>query len=342
MKAAIYTDIQKIEIQQVDSHKPAPGYLVLDTQCTGICGSDLHNYFGEWEAPTTVAQGHETCGIVAEVGAGVSGFQPGDRVVVEVMSHCGHCGYCKRGDYNHCEERKLSWDGGHGGFAEYTLAHESSVFKIPDSMSFEEGALVEPLAVCHRALTQAGATFQDRVAIIGGGTIGLLSLAVAKAIGVKETLITVKYAHQAQMAQAYGADHIVNMTETDVQAYVADISDGLGLDAVIETTSSASAFNDALAIIRKRGTVVLVGGYHKPLEVDLRKLVWAEPIVTGSNCYGYSGMVTDFDAAIDLIVSGKVDATKIVTHRFALGEIAEAFKIAADKTTGSIKVHVNQ
>jgi 2-desacetyl-2-hydroxyethyl bacteriochlorophyllide A dehydrogenase len=209
-------------------------------------------------------------------------------------------------------------------------------------MSFAEGALVEPLAVCYRACVQAGVTFQDRVAVFGGGTIGLLSLAVAKAIGVRETLIVVKYKHQAQMARALGADHVVNVTDTDVRQYVADITGGLGMDAIIETTGSASAFNDSLAIIRKRGRVALVGGYHKPLEIDLSKLVWAEPVVTGSNCYAYSGMIKDFDAAIDLISSGKVDATQIVTHHFALDEIAQAFEIAADKKSGSIKVHVLQ
>ena len=178
--------------------------------------------------------------------------------------------------------------------------------------------------------------------MIGGGTIGLLCLAVAKAAGVKETLITVKYPHQAAIAAAFGADHVVNISETSVQEYVADITAGLGMDAVIETTSTAQAFNDALDIVRRRGTVVLVGGYHKALEVDLRKLVWSEPVVTGSNCYSYSGMRTDFDAAIEMLSTGKVDATPIITHRFPLDDIAEAFQVAADKSSGSIKVHVTQ
>ncbi len=342
MKAAIYTGIRQIEIQEVAQSEPAPGYVLLDTQTTGICGSDLHNYFGEWQPAPGIAQGHETCGVVAAVGPGVIGFQPGDLVVTEVASHCGECVYCQQGHYNHCVQRKIGWDGGHGGFAEYTTAHASSVFKLPENFSFEQGALVEPVAVCYRALTQARASFQDRVAVIGGGTIGLLTLAVARAVGVKETLITVKYPHQAAIARNFGADHIVNIADTNVREYVADHTNGLGMDVVIETTSSAAAFNDSLAIVRRRGTVVLVGGYHQPLEVDLRKLVWSEPLVTGSNCYAYSGMVKDFDAAIDLIATGKVDPTPIVTHRFPLDQIAEAFAIAADKSTGSVKVQVTQ
>ena len=342
MKAAIYRGLEDIALQDVEKVGPAPGFVLIDTQVTGICGSDLHNYWGHWPPSLEVAQGHETCGVVAEIGDGVSGISVGDRIVVEVTSNCGKCLYCRKGLYNHCKDRTTSWQGGHGGFAEYTNAHASTVFKLPDSMSFEEGALVEPLAVCVRALAQSVANYSDSVGVIGGGTIGLYCLAVAKAIGVKETLITVKYEQQAEVAKAFGADHVVVVGEQDVKDYVSDYTEGYGLDAVVETIGSAQAFDDALDIVRKCGTVVLVGGYHEPLKVDLMKIMIKEPVVTGSLCYAYSGMVTDFDAAIDLIASGRLDARKIVTHHYPLTEIEEAFKISADKRSGAVKVHVVQ
>ena len=342
MKAALYTGLEQISLQDVADHTPGPGFVRLDTRCTGICGSDLHNYFGNWPPQPDLAAGHETCGLVVDVGESVTGFQPGDRVVVECFSHCGACIYCRTGHYNHCLQRRWVSENTHGGFAEHTTAHASGLFKIPAAMSFEDGALVEPLAVGHRALAQAGASYQDRVAVIGGGTIGQLCLAVAKAIGVKETLITVKYPQQAELARGFGADHIVTVGETDVKDYVADLTNNYGMDVVIETIGGGGNFNDALAIVRRRGRVVLVAGYHKPLEVDLSRLVWAEPVVTGSNCYGFSGTTTDFQAAIDLILSGRVDAAQLVTHRFPLSDIATAFNVAADKQSGSIKVHVTQ
>lgn len=342
MQAAIYQGLEAIQVTEVDYRPPGPGMVVIDTKCTGICGSDLHAYFGHWPQSHTEAAGHETCGVVVEVGEGVTQFSPGDRIAMEVTSHCRSCLYCRKGLYNHCRHRTVSWQGGHGGFAEYTTAHESTVFRLPDCMSFAEGALVEPVAVCCRAVAQGKATHQDRVAVIGGGTIGLYCLAVAKAIGVRETLITVKYEQQVEAARAFGADHIVNIGETDVREYVADLTEGFGLDVIIETIGSAQGFNDALALVRRRGTVVLVGGYHKPLEVDLGPIMNSEPIVTGSLCYGYSGMVTDFDAAIDLIASGRIDATRLVTHQFPLSEIEEAFRVSADKTSGAVKVHVVQ
>jgi len=342
MKAAVYSGVQEIEIQEIAMTTPPAGYLVVDTKQTGICGSDLHSYFGNWPQSDTLAAGHETCGVVAEVGGGITEFQVGDKVVIECFSHCGSCSYCQKGLYNFCLERKWISHNMHGGFAEYTTAHASGLFKLPDTMSFEEGALIEPLAVSYRAIAQSGASYQDRLAIIGGGTIGQLCLAVAKAVGIKETLITVKYDQQYQLAQELGADHIVDISKVDLKEYVMDLTGGFRMDVAIETVGGGQNFNEALAIVRTRGSVVLVAGYYKSLEVELSRIVWSEVVVTGSNCYGYSGMETDFQASIDLVESGKVDATKLVTHRLPLAEIAEAFQISADKRSGAIKVHVYQ
>jgi 2-desacetyl-2-hydroxyethyl bacteriochlorophyllide A dehydrogenase len=340
MKAGIFTDIQHIAVQDRDYTSPAPGYVTVDTKCTGICGTDLHLYFGHLSPSPTFAAGHETCGLVKEIGNDIRGVQPGDRVVIEPFIHCGRCVYCRTGQYNHCLDLKWFWQYHHGGFAEYMTVHASQLFKLPDSMSFEQGALVEPLAVAYRALNQAGATYQDRLAIIGGGSIGLLCLAMAKAAGVSEVLITVKYEQQAQLALAYGADHVVQIAETDLKDYVADFTDGLGMDAVIETVGGSQAVNDALAIVRRRGTVVLVAVYHELLEVGMSPIMLKELIVTGSIVYAHNGLKNEFQAAIDLIASGKVEVTKLVTHRYPLVEIGQAFQTAADKKSGAVKVVV--
>ena len=342
MKAAIYTGVGSIEVRQVERSPPEPGQVLLDTRCTGICGSDLHSYLGTWQQSYTTAAGHETCGVVVELGAGATGFAVGDRVAVECFSHCGTCVYCTTGQYNHCLRRRGVSHNTHGGFAEFTAVHSSGLFKLPDGMSYEEGALVEPLAVSWRALAQAGAGSRDRVAIIGGGTIGQFALAAAKALGVRETLITVKYAQQARLAADLGADHIVHVGNRDLGEYVSDLTDGAGMDAVIETVGAGGCLRDALASVRPRGSVVLVSGHYDATDVDLTRIVWSEAVVTGSNCYGYSGMETDFDAAIDLIASGRVAATRLISHRLPFDDIAEAFRISADKSRGAIKVHVYQ
>ena len=342
MKAAIYTGIEQIAIREVERNEPPPGFVLIDTKQTGICGSDLHSYFGHWGQSHEHAAGHETCGVVVALGDGVTDFEIGDKVAVECFSHCGTCKYCETGQYNLCVNRAWISPKMHGGFAEFTSTHQSGLFKLPKRMTFEQGALVEPLAVSHRAVARSGANARDTVAIIGGGTIGQLCLADAVAAGIKETLITVKYEQQAALAKSLGADHVVNIGDTDVREYAKDVTNGVGFDAVIETVGGAENFNTATTIVRKQGSVVLVAGYYEPLEVNLSTIVWSEAFITGSNCYGYSGMETDFEAAIALIDSGKVDATKLVTHYYPLDEISEAFRVSADKTSGAIKVHVCQ
>ena len=342
MKAASYTGVEKIEIREVERLAPPPGHVSLATRQVGICGSDLHNYFGNWPTASEFALGHETCGVIAEVGSGVTGFEVGDHVVVECFSHCSRCVYCLKGDYNHCVDRRWISTQQHGGFAEYSNAHSTGLFKLPKDMSFEDGALVEPLAVAVRAVERATAGPRDRMAILGGGTIGQLCLAVAKAQGVGETLITVKYPQQAKMAKDFGADHVIDISRADAREFIDDFTDGTGMDAIIETVGGADNFNLSLATIRNRGIIILVAGYHKPLTVDLARAVWSEAIITGSNCYAYSGMKTDFQIAIDLLASGKVRANRIVTHRFPFTDIAQAFEISADKESGSVKVHLQQ
>ncbi len=341
MKAALLKSTQSITLEDVDYQKPEAGFLTIDTKSTGICGSDLHRYHGSREF-SDKAGGHELAGIVKDVGEGVTRFKRGDRVIVEAIAGCGECAYCKQNLYNLCQNLTSFSGNGHGGFAEYTTAHDSTVFKIPDEMTFEQGSLVEPLAVCYRALKESGATAHDRVAIFGGGSIGLLCLAVAKAMGVKETLIVVKYPQQAEIAKDYGADHIINISDTNVQDYCSNITDNIGFDVVIETTSSASGFDDAVEIVRRRGTIVLVGIYTKPLSVNLNNIVVREINIKGSICYSYDDAVKEFDTTIAWIMSGKVDPTKIVTHHLPLDKIVEGFKIADDKSTGSIKVNIHQ
>lgn len=340
MKVGLYTSQREISLREVERQPPRPGYVVLQMLRSGICGSDLHEYRKVWDAPQPYATGHEICGTVVEVGEGVTRVQPGDRVVVECFSHCGECVYCRTGQYNHCLERAWFSKEAHGGFAEYVTAHQSSVFALPDSLSDEQGALVEPLAVAHRALMLAGFNGQDRIAIIGGGTIGQLCLGVAVALGARETLITVKYPQQIELAQQLGATHVVDINTTDTDEAVREWTGGLGADVVIETAGGGRNFDTALRVVREQGRVVLLAVYTEPQQVDLMRVVGSEATIIGSNCYAYSGPRTDFDAAIELIASGRVDPTLLVTHRFSMDDITEAFAISDDKGSGVVKAHL--
>jgi 2-desacetyl-2-hydroxyethyl bacteriochlorophyllide A dehydrogenase len=343
MKAGIYQGPHDIQIEEIAVPPVKPGHVLIANKVSGICGSDVHRYFGRWAQPKQkVATGHEFSGVVVEVGPGITEIAVGDRVCPECFAHCGQCTYCRVGQYNLCDDIRYLSVTGPGGFAEYSLIPASSLFHLPDSLSFEEGALIEPLAVSYRSILRTHVGHRDRVAILGAGTIGLLCVAVAKAIGVQDVIISAKYEHQARMAEKLGADHVIQIPTQDVETEVkALVNDGT-VDAVVDTVAMDQTFHDALSIVRKAGTVCLVGGYTKPLTVSLRPIVSKELQVTGSSCYSYSGLKKDFDAVIALVAAKKVDATPIVTHRFPLEKVGEAFKTAADKTSGSIKVMICQ
>ncbi len=340
MKAAIYKGEKAIELESVEKPAPEPGYVLLEMKNCGVCGSDLHSYHGEWGQSST-ASGHEVVGIVAECGEGVTNAEVGDRVCAECFSHCGECRFCKTGKYNLCQNLRGASGGGHSGFAEYVLAHSSSLFHLPEGMSFEDGAMIEPLAVSYRAFRRTEADAQDTVLVIGSGTIGLLAVAAAKASGVRRVIASARYDHQAALAAELGADDVIRVPDQNVKEEVLKVMDGTGVDAVVETTASAAGFSDALSVVRKGGSVVLVGGYHKALEINPGRIVGGEIRLTGSSCYGYSGMRKDFEWSADLISSGRVAVSKLITHRFPLDDIKKAFEIAADKKTGSIKVLVH-
>ncbi len=336
MRAAIYHGVNDIRVEEVPRPRPDAGRLLVEMKRCGICGSDLHSYKGLWEQPP-IAHGHEVSGVVAECGDGVAGFHVGARVCMEWFSHCGTCRFCRTGKYNLCESLARTSGKSHAGFADFVVAHQSSLFKLPDSVSFDEGALVEPLAVSHRAVRRCSAEEQGTLLIIGAGTIGLLAASVARGLGTPAVIVAARHDHQAAMASRQGATEVLreNVAEK-VQA-----GHG-GADAVIETTASPAGLRDALLSVRKGGCVVLVGGFVRPLEIDLKSIVDNEVSVRGSFCYGYSGMKRDFQSSIDMIASGRVPVRELITHRFGLAEITRAFETALDKGSRSIKVEICQ
>lgn len=336
MKAAIYHGVRKIEIEEVARPSPGPGSLLIEMKCCGVCGSDLHSWNGVWEQPP-IAHGHEVSGVVAECGEGVEGFRVGDRVCTEWFSHCGKCRFCLTGRYNLCDNLQRTSGASHAGFAEYVIAHQSSLFTLPDTLSFEEGALVEPLAVSYRAVRRCQEDGHGTVLVTGSGTIGLLAVAAARSLGAGMVISTARHDHQAAMSSQLGADRVLR---SHVAEGVRDLTGGAGADAVIETTASAGGLAEAFTSVRKGGVVVLVGGFHVPVEVDFKRVVDNEIRINGSLCYSFSGMKRDFQWSIDLIASKMVPAHRLVTHRFPLDEIARALEVAADKDTGSIKVQI--
>ena len=342
MLAALYNG-ETFEIKRIDRLDPGPGDALVKVRSEGICGSDLNQYRMQAE-PDTLPAGHETAGEIVEVGEGVSPARIGQRVAVEVIGHgkaCLTCWYCRQGQYRCCTDRG---DYAGGGFAEYVTRKAVGCYPLADSLTWEEGALVEPLAVSIQALRRGPLVPGDTVLVVGAGNIGLTAIAAARAMGAGKIIVTARHPQQAELAKLLGADFVVDPDDAGAKSAVEDLTAGLGADLTVETVGGLdndATLVQAVDLTRVQGRVVVLGAFHKPTLADWMNLHLKEQSLIFSVCYGIMDGRHDFEMAVDLMASGRADLNPMVTHTFPLGEIPQAFATAYDKSTGSVKVQLH-
>lgn len=328
-----FTGKESVEVRDAESPAPGPGEVVLRVKACGICGTDLHYYEGTFPFSQKRSPGHEFCGEVAEVGEGVTGFTPGDRVVVEPLRRCGECDNCKSGRYHICEKNSLATDQSQGAMAEYVAVPAYTLYRLPPEVDYELAALTEPLAVCVHGLHIVDLKPGERVLVLGSGTIGLLTTFAAAAIGA-EVIATYRHDHQGEAALALGASRVVRDTETA----------GLErerIDVVVETIGgTAATLQQAVGIVRAGGRISVLGVFSQPQMVNMLFLVLKDVKMVGGITYCRPGDKSDFDVAIELLKEHGDRARKIISHKFSLEDAAKAFATAADKSTKSLKVQV--
>ncbi|MBI3973566.1 MAG: zinc-binding dehydrogenase [Chloroflexi bacterium] len=332
-------------VRVVDLPRPQleAGTAVVRVRAAGICGSDLHGY-RERDQPEARPQGHEVAGEVVGL-APHPGSQPavreGDLVALDTIClgrACGACRWCREGVYFHCE-RKRRGDDWAGGFAEYIKRDVRGLFPLPAGIGPAEGAMVEPLAVAVHAVRLAQLQRGETVAIIGAGTIGLMCVMAAAAMGAGAVYAMARHPHQAELARALGASDALLGAPEEAAVAVRERTGGLGADLAIETVGGeAPTLNQAWSLVRRRGRVAVLGVFGHQVPVNLGAPLGKEVTVCFPVCYGDQDGRHDYDVAIDLIASRKAPVTKLLTHRFALEEAAAAFAAADDKSSRSIKV----
>lgn len=337
MRAAFCTAPERLELREVERPSPGAGEAVVRVRSCGICGSDLHFFHGGFPPPP-VCPGHEISGEVVEVGREVERVRPGDLVAVEPLVVCRECWACRTGDYQLCESFRLVGTTLDGGFAELVRAPAYALYRLPPAVDAEVGALTEPLAVAVHAVRLGGVRLGDRVLVLGGGTIGLLSLVAARAAGAAEVWITARHAHQEQAAMRLGAHRVFSGA---AGAGLTGAAHEQPIDAVIETVGGAAdTLNDAIHLVRRAGTVVVLGVFTTAPAVNALALMVKEVRLVGSLTYGRPGPRTDFDVALALLAAQPETFRQLITHRFPLAEISRGFATAADKRSGSIKVAI--
>ncbi|WP_328858123.1 2,3-butanediol dehydrogenase [Williamsia herbipolensis] len=315
MRAAIYHGPNKVAIDDVPVPDPGPGQVSIAVAYNGICGTDLHEYYaGPIFIPTSphpltgaelpLILGHEFAGTISAVGKGVTGYAEGDRVAIEPLYRCGHCGPCSAGTYNVCAQIGFHGLMSDGGMAEYTVVPTDMLHRLPDSVSFELGALVEPMAVAHHAATLGDVGDGDTAMIYGAGPIGIGLWFALRGKGLEDIRVVEPSATRRAAIEALGATTL-DPTAVDVPALVADATDGRGVDAVYDAAGVAPAIESALACVGARKPMVSVAIYEKPLTTPLIDLVMKEARIQGSLCYTGA----DFEAVIALMASGGYDTT---------------------------------
>ncbi|MDG2307750.1 MAG: alcohol dehydrogenase catalytic domain-containing protein [Candidatus Binatia bacterium] len=329
------------EVQLREAAVPRPvgdGEVLVRVRRCGICGSDLHWYNGE-TPPPLVCPGHEIAGVVAAVGTGVANLSEGDRVTAEGMRTCGACAFCRAGRRQLCPGIRILGLSTPGGFADYLLTDARHLYAVPDGIDDELAQLTEPLAVGIHALHQADFQPGGRVLVLGAGSIGLLCVPAAVAAGASEIVVSARRPHQRDAALALGAHRVIDPASLRGAAVArADA----GFDLVIDTVADPkTSLEDGLLAVRPGGAVVVVGVYTARASLDALRLMTHEIRLIGAMCYAGTGNRADFEVALGLLESdGEAIRREIVTHRVPFEALSEGFRLAADKTTGSVKVSV--
>ena len=342
MRAALDDGTGQYIVRDVPMPDMFDGSVMIRVRQTGICGSDLHMTTGRTEAQD-LPSGHEVAGEIVEIPNGGHGLSVGDRVAVELIGAgraCLGCRFCSYGQWKHC--LNLAPDTG-GGFAQYMTRRPAGLFKLPDSLDWVDGALVEPMAVSVHALRYGRMQPDDIVGVVGSATIGLSSIAAARAFGARTIIASARYPHQAEAAKKMGADVVVGSEPGEFEDACREASNGVGADFVVESVGGfqSATFRQAIQATRSQGTMLYLGGVKVPMEFDLFDPLLREIRIQSAVCYGVIDGRHDYEVAIDLLATGDIPYREIVTHEVGLEDIQAGFDAAWDKTTGSIKVQVN-
>ena len=339
MKVAYLKEAMKIVVKD-DAKIPeiSDDQVLVKMEYCGVCGSDVHFYkdgrVGDVAAPPDFVLGHEVAGEVVKIGAAVKNLKVGDKVALEPGYACGKCEYCKTGRYNLCPNVIFFADPPVQGALKEYVAHPADMcFKLPENMSTEEGALVEPLAVGLHATALGGVGLGSDVLILGGGCIGLVTLLSAKARGASRLVVVDLYEKRLNMAKEMGATEVINAQKENVAERVEELFDGKGVDFVFETAGAIATIQQTPYYVKKGGTIVLVGMAAESMaNYNFSQAMVKE--ITIKTVFRYRNL---YPTAIAAISSGSIDVKKIVTNRFTFDESDLAFSTVVHDAQNVIK-----
>lgn len=331
MKAAVVHGKNDIRIEDYPTPTAGPGEMVVKIKASGICATDIKTLLGQGlpkHLPTIL--GHEVVGEVHQLGDGVSGFSPGERVAVYPIAVCGECAFCKKGRHNLCDREFGLGHGIDGGFAEYVrlpkeIVNIGGVVPIPARLSYDKAVMTEPLSCGLAALRANRVRPGDTVVIVGAGPMGLIHLKVNKWAGAR-VIVTDLLDRRLAVARQMGADLCIDSKNGDVAQQVAEATGGLGAEVVITSLGIPAVIEQSLKLVRKGGTVNIFGGppAGQPITLDPRWLHYQEIVLTGT----FAATPGDFRRTLALIADGEIEVEDLISDRFTLDNMLDAVERA--------------
>ena len=339
MKALVLEEYNQLIYKEMPEPQVGPDDALIQVEAVGICGSDVHGMDGSTgRRMPPLIMGHEAAGVVSEVGSNVKKLQLGQRVTFDSTLYCGKCFFCQRGDINLCNDRRVlgvSCDEyrQHGAFAEYVAVPRHIIYPLPENISFEQSAMVEPCSVAFHALAITPLTLNDTALVVGAGIIGLLVIQALRISGCGHIIAVDLEAERLELARKLGADTGLNPATEDVDAMVKKITGTRGADVAFDAVGLDASLKTALNNLRKGGALTLIGNLRPEVNLALQMVVTKEITIHGS-CASRG----DYPACIDMIARGAIDVDALISATAPLADGARWFQRLYEKEKGLIKV----
>jgi len=310
-----------------------PHEVRIQIKASALCGSDLHIFKGMHPfCPLPATIGHEFSGDVVEVGSSVTKVQVGQRVTVEPCQTCGVCEACRSGDYNYCDQITFLYRIGSGSMADYIVAESDHVFELPESLSYEAGALIEPLAVATHAVRRADIRLGHSVIISGAGAIGVLIAALCKRSGASNVTVIDGNPFRLELAAAFGATHTINFRTEQVEQQVKAYTGPNGVDRTFECVGLEQTFVQSMMWLKKGGMATIVSIFEQPeISIPATRFVSHEIRVQGTQGYRW-----DFPIALEVAEALRIE--RLISHRFSMNDLQKALDVASNRDANSMKV----
>lgn len=337
-KAFYMTGLRKLEMREISAPVPKDDQVLIKLEYVGICGSDVHylehGRIGDFVVEGDFILGHECSGVVVETGKNVRQLKVGDKVALEPGIPCGQCEFCKSGKYNLCPDVEfLATPPYHGCLMNYIAFPENMAFKLPDNVTTKEGALVEPLSVGLHAAAQGNVRLGDKVVILGAGTIGLVTLLACKAYGATDVTVIDIIEKRLEVAKNLGATRVINAKNENAVETIMALTNGAGVDKVIETAGSEHTIKQCPYLVKRGGTIVLVGLAPKDIiDFNFMQIMVKEADI--KTVFRYRNL---YPSAIGAIADGKIDVKGIVTHEFDFEDSDKAFDFVIENKNDVVK-----